>query len=38
MKKIKLLLALSTAILMVSCTTVESGHKGVEVSWEAKQT
>lgn len=33
MKKIKLLLALSTAILMVSCTTVESGHKGVEVSW-----
>lgn len=29
----KTLLALSLALFITSCTTVESGHKGVKVSW-----
>jgi len=29
----KALLALSLALFVTSCTTVESGHKGVKVSW-----
>jgi hypothetical protein len=33
MKKIKVMLIALVAILVVSCTTVDSGHKGVEVSW-----
>ncbi len=33
MKTIKSLLGLAIIALMTSCTTVQSGHKGVEVSW-----
>jgi hypothetical protein len=33
MKKIKLMFTALVALLVVSCTTVDSGHKGVEVSW-----
>ena len=33
MKTIKILLVLAISATMFNCTTVESGHKGVEVSW-----
>lgn len=37
MKKFaKLLLLLALAIVMTKCTTVDAGHKGVEVSWGGK--
>ena len=33
MKKYTLLLLVAVISLMTSCTTVQSGHKGVEISW-----
>lgn len=36
-KLLNIILLLSFSLVMItSCTTVESGHKGIEVSWGGK--